>query len=814
MPWTPEQEAALARAQTAKAKGKASDPGMQSPFNPAQGQALVSARARRAEAETAINGQATGAVLPDGKIRAKLFDGTILNFPAGTLPEVISRVAKEQTLARQAAPQGNSEPPIEAELFDGTILEFPAGTSMDIVNRVAKEQTATRKAAATPAAPVEQPSALTDVPASFGSGVLRGAAETAMLPVTAARMLQSGAEYGGEKIDDYLRSTFGFDAVSPEERAANRQTLEDGPLNVMKHVNPVQDSIRGVMDDNLYAPKTTAGKYAETVGEFVAPGGFPTRASRAIPTIGRRIGESLFDVTRNAAVPGIASEAAGQMTEGTTYEPAARIAGAVMGNAGVAAARSASTPEAVIRRAVGDPDAIDWERAVSLQNNGRGVRLTGPEAIAQATNGGTALPNLQRLIEGSADGRARTAPFFSARPGQVHNAVDEVLNLIAPQSANPSTLGPRAATVAEDVINQTRQGINATTRPLYDAAAPQTIPDAQFIRINSDPRFQLALERLRNNPELSPDYAALPDNSIGVVDAVTKDMFSRGEALANRANPLYGPEAGARNAAGAANARDIARDPVRGGSADYDAALQQQTQMRRDILEPLQQGPVGRVASATDTAGAGNALLPLNPLTGSRDETLDAITRLIAQDPATTTGLIRQNLSDRFHRAATETQEGANEFVGAKYHKDIAGNEPRRQTLDAVLSALPDHAAASIMPELLDVLQATGRRKPIGSATAFNSALQSELGTGSMLAAPFRTGARTIASLGTNIGNAMTQATQRNNMSRLADLFTDPNSVELIRSAMNRGPGLAFDEALRRSTVQSGAAGPDHRSGR
>ncbi len=796
--------------------------------------ALARARGRRAQAETAIDGRAEGTAQPDGKIHAKLFDGTILMFPAGTLPDVISRVAKEQTLARQATPQGNSGPPIEAELFDGTILEFPAGTSMDIVNRVAKERTAALQAktaapadlpagftviqkpaqsdlppgfkvAGKAAAPVEQPSVMTDVPASFGSGIVRGAAETAMLPVTAARMLQSGAEYGGEKIDDYLRSTFGFDPVPQEERAANRQKLEDGPLNLMKHVNPVQDSVRGVMDDNLYAPKTTAGKYAETVGEFVAPGGFPTRASRAIPTIGRRIGESLFDVTRNAAIPGIASEAAGQITEGTAYEPAARIAGAVMGNAGVAAARSASTPEAVIRRAVGDPDAIDWERAVSLQNNGRGVRLTGPETITQATNGGTALPNLQRLIEGSADGRARTAPFFSARPGQVHNAVDEVLNLIAPQSANPSLLGPRAAAAGESVIDRARQDINATSRPLYDAAAPQIIPDTEFAAIRSDPRFQLALERLRGNPELAPDYATLPDNSIGVVDAVTKDMFARGEALANRANPLYGPEAGSRNTAGAANARDIARDPARGGSADYDAALQQQTQMRRDILEPLQQGPVGRVASATDTAGAGNALLPLNPLTGSRDETVDAITRLIDQDPATTTGLIRQNLSDRFHRAATDTQEGANEFVGAKFHKDIAGNEPRRQTLDAALSALPDQRAATTMPELLDVMQATGRRKPIGSATAFNSALQSEIGTGSLLATPFRAGAKTIASLGTNIGNAMTQATQRNNMAQLADLFTDPNSVELIRAAMARRPGIAFGEALQRAGAQAGA---------
>lgn len=46
-----------------------------------------------------------------------------------------------------ADPQNQTGTPgkIEAELFDGTILEFPAGTSPDVINRVAKEQTAARR---------------------------------------------------------------------------------------------------------------------------------------------------------------------------------------------------------------------------------------------------------------------------------------------------------------------------------------------------------------------------------------------------------------------------------------------------------------------------------------------------------------------------------------------------------------------------------------------------------------------------------------------------------------------------------------------
>jgi hypothetical protein len=689
----------------------------------------------------------------------------------------------------------------QAKLFDGTILNFPDGTSPEVIARVAKEQTAVKKAAA---APAEQPSKLTDVPASFGSGVVRGAAETAMLPITATRMtgeLQDAASVGVVGAMDALANKlFGSERMTDAEQS-NLKTAMTGNRDML---DKGQDVVRQFMDDNLYAPKTTPGKYAETVGEFVAPGGMPTRAARALPTVARRVGEYTADAVRGAVIPGVASEAAGQATEGTQYEAPARLIGALAGNVGASVGRAAGAPENVLRRAAGPADAIDWERAIQLQNNTRGVALTGPEAIAQAQNGASALPNLQRVVEGSVEGRAATAPFFSARPGQVNTAVDEVLNLISPQSANPSTLGPRAATAAEDVIDQTRQDINATTRPLYDAAATQTIPDAQFIRINSDPRFQMALERLRANPELAPDYAALPDNAIGVVDAVTKDMFSRGEAQATRANPLYGPEAGARNTQGAAEARGIARDPARGGSAEYDAALAQQADLRQNVLDPMQQGPIGRIASATDTPTAGNAILPQNPMTGSGGEAADAVRRLAAQDPETTTGLIRQNLGDRYAKAATDTQEGANEFVGAKYHKDIAGNQPRRETLDAVLSALPDQAAATSMPELLDVLQATGRRKPIGSATEFNRALNADLGAGSPMGRALNLLKTGGASWLTNAGDAGQRLMLRNSLGNLADLFTDPNSVELIRAAMSKSAPIGIAEALTRTGLQGG----------
>ncbi|MET3597776.1 hypothetical protein ABID26_007202 [Mesorhizobium shonense] len=170
------------------------------------------------------------------------------------------------------------------------------------------------------------------------------------------------------------------------------------------------------MDAVLHKPETTPGKHAGAVGEFLAPGGLPSKAARAATTGRELVRHVAEDMLGNVVMPAVASEAAGQATEGTPYEGPSRLLGALLGNVGTAAGRAYNAPESVVRRATSEMTDADWRRALGLQNNTTGVRLTGPEAIARATNGASALPNLLRVVAGSVDGRARTAPFFAARP--------------------------------------------------------------------------------------------------------------------------------------------------------------------------------------------------------------------------------------------------------------------------------------------------------------------------------------------------------------------------------------------------------------
>lgn len=93
-------------------------------------------------------------------------------------------------------------------------------------------------------------------------------------------------------------------------------------------------------------PKTAVGKYAGSIGEF-APG--------ALLVPGGSVAKNALNY---AVLPGVASEAAGQATEGTAWEPYARLAG------GVAGPLAPSGVNALARRMV--PSAAEASRTMSI----------------------------------------------------------------------------------------------------------------------------------------------------------------------------------------------------------------------------------------------------------------------------------------------------------------------------------------------------------------------------------------------------------------------------------------------------------------
>lgn len=108
---------------------------------------------------------------------------------------------------------------------------------------------------------------------------------------------------------------------------------------------PTTEQVRGVTNSvagEAYQPQTTPGEFARTIGEFA-----PNVAVGGPGGIGRKAAMTV--------VPAVISEGAGQLAEGSQYEPVARVGGAVVGalasggkgNATKQLAKKAPTQEAV-----------------------------------------------------------------------------------------------------------------------------------------------------------------------------------------------------------------------------------------------------------------------------------------------------------------------------------------------------------------------------------------------------------------------------------------------------------------------------------
>jgi hypothetical protein len=189
---------------------------------------------------------------------------------------------------------------------DGSTFDFPDGTAQDEMTQAMDSH----YGAASPTEPAHNPDAAVPVgiAEAFGSGIVKGGADIAGLPGDAKALVNKGLEKilptppqsTPQAPSDgwYGNLVGGLESV----RKAIEPPTSEQTLNAVKQVVP------------LHEPQTTAEKYASTVGEFL-PG------AMAAP------GESMIGkAVQYAVAPGLASEAAGQATAGTSMEAPARIA--------------------------------------------------------------------------------------------------------------------------------------------------------------------------------------------------------------------------------------------------------------------------------------------------------------------------------------------------------------------------------------------------------------------------------------------------------------------------------------------------------
>lgn len=436
------------------------------------------------------------------------------------------------------------------------------------------------------------------------------------------------------------------------------------------------------------------------------------------------------------------------------------------------------SPEQAVNRAMPgiDQRTLDAANRLRIDAQQRGINLSWPEAIQQASGGATRLGDLQRVVENSEGGGATMRQFYADQPAQVDAAARQQFEDIAPQPMIPERLGPRVQQAAEGDIDAVRRGINRQTRPLYQAAENQVLPPNHPAL--SDPAFLEAVRTVRGDPVIGPTLAHLPDNSIGVIDAVQKELKARATALET---PGSKEGLNPQRAALTREARRQATNAARNASPEYDAAVQYQRQLRDDYLNPLEEGPTGKTSRTTDVGAQTQALFPNKPQAQSEIGTARAIRGISSRDPAAAEGIVRQHLETAFNEASQRIQSGENPAGGAKFAAVIAGNPQQRANLVAALRALPNGAVLwRGFNRFLDIMEATGKRPAPNSMTTFNTQIQKELERGGAVGE--------VASIAASPQKALTYIKDRyaqyrlgRGTAELARLFTEGNLQDFQR---------------------------------
>lgn len=626
-----------------------------------------------------------------------------------------------------------------------------------------------------------------DMTKSAGIGLVKGTIGLLGLPADAGslgargmRAIQSGVEWA-------LPST----ATPPD---ASGETLTGVHLPGSADIRKGVEEVTGP----LYEPKTRPGRYMQTAAEFV-PG--------ALAGPGGVIG----NVAKFAVVPGIASEVAGEATHGTGYEPYARAAAAI-GAGGIASmvGRPATAsrairdqlPEYVTDIHVGQAEALIADAAQ------RGVQLTWPEALSQVV-GRPVLTDMQRVLESAPRTRATMQDVHGGRPQEIATAAEHEFGHIAPTTNAPSTVGPAVGEAAQGTLTDVRGTINAASEPFYTAAAQVRLTPQEMSQVRALPGYAEAAAAVRNDPQLARYVAGMPEDSVGFLNEVKKQLDQAGQNARAPIGPHGAPNA--QRAAGyeqdAASARGIGVN----ASQEYAVALAVQEQGRRRFLDPLLQGPLGRLADKDiTTQRAIEALFPANPLFGSADEVSTAVSALAQRNPWAARQLVRAHLEqklDEAFNAAGRGQEAA-QFAGASFANRTLGSPvigtQRMQNVRAAVEALPNGPQIwDGLSRFFEIAQATGTRQPIGSKTAFNENELRNLSGGSAVGNVAKTGLSPSKWM-TWANDAWTKWQLGQNLDQLARIITDPNSGRLLQR-IARAPRNSREAQLTAARVIAGA---------
>lgn len=578
----------------------------------------------------------------------------------------------------------------------------------------------------------------------------------------------------------------------------------------------VESLVPGIAD---YEPATKTGEYVKSGAAGVSAG-----------AVGGPLGMGT----------GLAGGLAGQGMADAFPEQAglARLGGNLLGG-GIAGlptvVKGSGAMSRQVRAATRGLKAPDWAGAESLiaLANKLGIRLTGPEAL-----GPKAPALLAKQLQ--AEQAPRSAQIMNevmhSRPQQVRSAVQAQNAQIGQRYDDPALLGRTVTKEAEGKIRSLEKARTEAVAPLYDLAMFDKLPpdEAQsFLRQIADLRakdktgaFAPQLNYLAGLLTESKARPAVPPVRTPVAKpGQTKPIYahqagapaSPAQAISDIDNlsrarrviqgrvelPPFAADAVDKETAAAINAVTARLDEsMRRNSPAYSAAQAQYAQLSPGVVA-RQEGALGDIAKAGTPAEQFERLISAQLMTPtSVRSAADDLRRPPSihqkQGPGGDTAyedLMRYGIDQTFDKSQRALQGGGEEFVGARFARAMRKTPQLDDNMREAMRQLPNGASIEAgYKNLLDVLQATGNRLPVGSRTAFNK-LQLEDMTSGVI--------KDTLDPRNVFTKAIFNAWDNMNTRDWAKLFTDKESVKKLRKMSMMNPRSDAAKVLAASILSS-----------
>lgn len=574
------------------------------------------------------------------------------------------------------------------KLTDGTEAIFNVKDSLEDIDKKLSEKGLERDKAIKPVLERQGASGFMDETlAKINYPIVQGVAGLAGLPGA----LQRGIEFGAEKVAELIGYT-------PEEAKAGRMAVR----------------------------LPTPSDITKSAGDA----GIPMRRAESIPG---RMGQNVVRNVVSAPIPytlvpsllsGVGEEAVATPFLGTPMEPTARTAGALFTPFVQAPSLLRSPLESMYADITKNVTPRELSTAQQLQQRSFAERMpvTSIEAIQQATGGRTNLPSIQRQLEVTPASSARMADFMGTRGQQTLQELESRFPMTTRER-----MGTEVQRAAEETMGFTQRQL--TTSPAgqaYEAVKTKAIPPSWMTNLEKDSAVISEASRAVDNiPAYQDLLKGYKDNSIARIEAMRAYLADKYDTLASQSG---GKVTGEMKAYDDARRKLLSKADAQ--VPDYKKAREQYFQAREQIVAPVQESPISQLSRGNEVSAQFAEVFAKNPAEiNLTPKKVQMTMRSLGQtDPNLPKDFLTQYMRsslESVNRAASR-QAGT---TGARFADTIAKNTTQRENLKAAFQEVygqKGNEAVRGLNNLLDILEAQGRRLPAGSPTAEKGMLAQE----------------------------------------------------------------------------------------